>query len=309
MYIKKIFTLIAGISAFHTLLACDICGCGIGSYYVGILPEFKKKFIGLRYQHKSLMTHIGNNNQPTYLTTDEVYNITELWGAVNIGKKLRLLGFIPYNFNERKNQGASTNKSGLGDIALMGYYQLLNNHKTTPDNKILVHSLWVGTGIKLPTGLYNNTDKNVFEGIQNTFQLGTGSVDFTLQAVYDIRLQDAGLNTNISYKLNTTNRFDYSYGNKFTLNMLGYYKFKLSKECSAGPNAGIMYETSEKDRKDRSIEIFDSGGYSYTGTAGFELSWKKISLGANYQSPFSQKLAEGKVKGNDRFMMHMSVIL
>ncbi len=306
---KKIFSILAVLLAFETVHACDICGCGVGSYYVGILPEFRKKFVGLRYQNKGLMTHLGNDGRRTYLTTDETYHIAELWGAINIGKKFRLLGFIPYNFIIRKNQGVSIRKSGTGDIALMGYYQLLTTRKPASGNKMLVQSLWAGAGMKLPTGRYNPADKNVSESIQNTFQLGTGSLDFMLQAVYDIRLQDAGINTNISYKFNTTNRFEYRYGNKFTMNMLGYYKFKLGKSSSVGPNAGFMFETSEKDIKNNSTLIFDSGGNVFTGTAGFEFSWKKISLGANYQAPFSQQLAEGKVKSRDRVMAHLSFTL
>lgn len=291
---------------FLSATACDICGCGVGSYYVGILPEFRNKFAGIRYQHKSLMTHIGINGQRTYLTTDESYQITEVWGAINIGKKIRLLGFIPYNFIERVNQGISTRKSGLGDIALMGYFQLLNKHTTTNGNKMLVQSLWAGAGFKLPTGRYNQLDKNISESIQNTFQLGTGSMDFTLQAVYDIRIQDAGINTNVSYKMNTANRQEYRYGNKITSNALLYYKFRTGKKSNLAPNAGIIYETSAKDLKNQGIEIFDSGGNSLTATTGFETSIKKISLGFSYQIPLHQHLAEGKVKAGDRLMVHCS---
>ena len=286
--------------------ACDICGCGVGSYYVGILPEFRNKFAGIRYQHKSLMTHIGVNGQRTYLTTDESYHIAEAWGALNIGKKIRILTFIPYNFIERVNQGASTRKSGIGDIAVMGYYQFLNKHPTTRNNKMLVHSLWAGAGFKLPTGRYNQTDKNITEGIQNTFQLGTGSMDFTLQAVYDFRIQDAGLNTNLSYKMNTANRQNYQYGNKFTCNTLVYYKFRTGKKSNLAPNAGIMYETSEKDRKNQGFEIFDSGGNSLTATAGLETTINKMSVGLSYQTPLTQQLAEGKVRAGDRLMIHCS---
>jgi hypothetical protein len=59
------------------LRACDICGCGVGSYYLGILPEFKKRFIGLRYQHKGLITHLNATGGRSYLTTNETYFFRE----------------------------------------------------------------------------------------------------------------------------------------------------------------------------------------------------------------------------------------
>lgn len=289
--------------------ACDICGCGVGSYYVGILTDFKKRFIGLRYQHKSLITHLNAAGGRSYLTTDETYHIAELWGAVNIGKKFRVMGFIPYNFNQRLNQGVTTAQNGFGDVAAYGYYKIIDSRHVTKNKKLMIHSLWMGAGLKLPTGNYNNTDKNVTENIQNTFQLGTGSTDVVLNAMYDLRLQDAGINTNMSYKINTANKYNYRYGNKFTTNLLAYYKISLGKNGNLAPNTGVTYEQAGKDRKQNNGTVEESGGYSLTHKTGIEWSFKRFSWGANYQMPVQQRLAEAKVKSQNRLMIHVSVSL
>ena len=57
--------------------ACDICGCGVGTYYLGILPDFNKRFVGLRYQHKQLTTHLGPTGNRTPITADETYESLE----------------------------------------------------------------------------------------------------------------------------------------------------------------------------------------------------------------------------------------
>lgn len=44
--------------------------------------------------------------------------------------------------------------------------------------------------------------------------------------MYDVRLMDAGINTNVSYKINTTNKYDYRYGNKLSANIPACYKFR-----------------------------------------------------------------------------------
>ncbi|ULQ51281.1 transporter [Flavihumibacter fluvii] len=303
----RIFLSLLMIAVFSTsILACDICGCGVGSYYIGILPEFKKRFIGIRYQHKGLKTHIGPNGSISYLSSDETYQTLDIWGAWNIGKKFRIMGFIPYNVNQRTSSVGSVSKSGIGDIALNGYYQVFNQRKTIHDKKLLVHSLWVGAGLKLPTGEYNPADKNAVQGSQNSFQLGTGSVDGMLNAMYDLRIQDLGMNANISYKFNSANKYDYTYGNKFTVNWLTYYKIRLNKKIMVAPNAGCLFEFSAKDRNKYGSTVFESGGQLLMGTLGAEMTFGNIGIGGNYQTPLQQNLAENTVLAKPRVLVQVT---
>lgn len=289
-----------------SLFACDICGCGVGSYYIGILPEYNKRFVGLRYQHKTLQTHLGPQGQTTPLSTDETYQSAELWGGWNFGKKFRVLAFVPYNFNQRSSQASSGSKNGLGDIAVMGYYNLFTK-STTVSSKLLVHSLWLGAGVKAPTGKYEPGERLAVQESPNNFQLGTASTDFTLNAAYDVRLNDLGLNLNANYKINTENKYEYRYGNKLTTNALMYYKFRLFHQLTLAPNAGILYETAAKDVENGKYEMDVSGGHSASFVTGFELAMSKFSFGANYQTIVSQELANQRAKAGNRLMVHFSV--
>lgn len=304
---KKItISLLLLCSTAFASFACDICGCGVGSYYLGILPEFNKRFIGLRYQHKSLQTHLGPLGQRTPITADETYQTAELWGGWNIGSRFRVLAFVPYNFNKRESQTGNGTKNGIGDIALMGYYKLLDKTGTLGE-RLLVQSVWIGGGVKVPTGKYEPSERLAIQESPNNFQLGTASTDFTLNAAYDIRYNDLGLNTNVNYKINTENKYNYRYGNKLTANMLAYYKFRLANVVTVAPNAGVLYETADKDVENNKYNVEVSGGYSLSAVVGVEVAMKGLSFGANYQNVRSQDLAGGRAKAGNRVMVHMSL--
>lgn len=294
---------ITGITATR---ACDICGCGVGSYYLGILPEYNKRFIGLRYQHKALRTHLGPFGERTPITADETYQSAELWGGWNFGTRFRVLAFVPYNFNKRESQTGNGTKTGLGDIAVMGYYKLFD-HKGTLGERLLIQSLWIGGGIKVPTGKYEPTERLVVSESPNNFQLGTASTDFTLNAAYDIRYNDLGLNANVNYKINTENKYEYRYGNKFTSNLLVYHKFRVAQKVTVAPNIGVLYETAEKDVESKKYDVAVSGGYSLSAVGGVEVAMKGLSFGANYQNVRSQNLAGGRAYAGNRVMVHMSL--
>lgn len=306
---KKYIIVIAVILAIPVFsAACDICGCGVGNNYIGILPDFYKKIFGFRYRYNSLLTHVGAGGASTYLTTNETYRTVELWGGYNIGTRFRIMFAVPYSFNERLNQGTAISKNGLGDITFSGYYQVINNRKTVFSDKLLIQSLWIGAGIKLPTGQYNPLDKSSTNENTNLFQLGTATTDFTLNAMYDIRLQDAGLNLSSSYKINTTNKYNYKYGDKLSINSQAYYKIRVKNIMTIAPNAGIQYERAQKD-VDNKFSVDVSGGNLLLGTVGMEVSFKKMSIGGNFQTPLSQNLGNGFVKANNRFMLHVSLAL
>ncbi|MEQ7801452.1 transporter [Pedobacter sp. ASV1-7] len=303
---KIIATLILIVTSLTIVKACDICGCGVGSYYLGILPEYNKRFLGMRYQYKNLNTHLGPYGERTPITADETYQSAELWGGWNIGTKFRVLAFVPYNFNERKAQTGNGSKNGLGDIALMGYYKVFD-HKGTLGERLLVQSLWIGGGVKVPTGKYEPAERTAIQESPNNFQLGTASTDFTVNAAYDIRYNDVGLNANVNYKINTENKYEYRYGNKFTANLLAYYKIRIAKAITVAPNAGVLYETAQKDVESGKYDVDVSGGYSLSAVAGIEAGMKGLSFGANYQNVRSQDLAGGRAYAGNRLMVHMSV--
>ncbi len=299
-----LFTLLA-ICMIAKAYACDICGCGVGNSYIGILPEFNKHIFGIRYRYNSLLTHVGVDGATTYLTTDETYRTVEAWGGWDLGR-FRVMASIPYNFNERLNQGNTTKKDGIGDISASGFYQLVNSRKNVFSNNLLVQSLWLGGSVKLPTGDYNPLDKSATNENANLFQLGTGSLDFSVTGMYDIRLQDVGVNLAATYKINTTNKYEYSYGNKFSTNAQVYYKFRIKDIVTIAPNTGVLYENAENDL-DHGMSVDISGGRLLMGTVGVEASIKKIAIGGNWQTPLSQNLADGIVKANNRMMLHVAL--
>lgn len=305
---KKILLLSVLLMSFLFSFACDICGCGVGNYYLGILPEYKKRFLGLRYQHKTMLTHLGVGGTYSYLTTTETHHITELWGAYNIGKKFRVVGFLPMNTIQRKGDNLLEKKSGFGDIAVQGHYNFFNRKKSVGNN-LLVQSAWAGVGIKLPTGKYDNNSTDTQSGAQNSFQLGSGSTDISLHLMYDVRLGDVGINFNLGYRNNGENTAGYKFGNKFSSAITGYYKLIVKKQFQIALQSGIITEASNKDEKKNSGEVFATGGKLSLFSSTAEISHKKISAGLNFQTPVSQSLANGQTKAQNRVMLYLNFSL
>ncbi|MFD2742579.1 MULTISPECIES: transporter [Sphingobacterium] len=316
MNIFKKLGALTGFLLFATMVpqanACDVCGSGVGSYYLGILPNFNKRFVGLRYQQNRIQTHLGPTGNRTVNTADEQYQTMELWGAWNFGERWRVMAIVPYSFNRRTiGTGAqwaeSGTKDGLGDIVAMGHYKLFDDMHTTSNNTLLMQSLWIGGGVKVPSGTYDPSEQSkVGAGAANTFQLGTASTDFMINAAYDLRLMDAGVNINTTYKINTENKHGYRYANKIAINGLLYYKLNVKDKLRLSPNLGVLYESQSKDVLDNRFDVATSGGHSTIGIVGVEINAGKISVGGNFQRPFSQELADGRILAGNRVMTHVS---
>lgn len=276
--------------------ACEICGCGLGNYYIGILPRFEKRFIGLRYQFNSFHTRL--NDDPTEFSRD-FYQTIELWSGWNIGKKWQVLAFIPVNLNHQVSDEGVSNRNGIGDIAVLANYKVLDIN-----SKNFSQQLRIGGGMKLPTGKFDIEQNDPdLAAIANT-QIGSGSLDFLVDGMYSLRVKRFGMVNTVSYKINSANKDKYQFGNKFSANSFIYYSTRISS-ASFSPNVGILYEHSGENKlQDGKIDL--TGGYSLLGSLGTEISFSKIAVGFNIQLPVAQNFAENQTKEKVKGMVHIS---
>lgn len=279
----------------QTARACDACGCGVGSYQFGILPQQAKNFVGIRYQMKTDQTAPMHGS-----ASKEVFRSTEIWGRFYPLKRVQVLALLPYNFNRQETEDKVTQVQGLGDGLVLVNYNLLNN--TDSLYQKVKHNLFVGGGLKLPTGNYTN--KTESGDLNPNLQLGSGSLDLVANAMYTVRYDKIGLNTNLTYKYNTVNKNDFRFGNKFGAGTVLFSVLKV-KEMAIMPNAGFSTEITSKDQS-YDEELTESGGHANFLTLGTELYFKRLSAGATLQKPVTQNLSEGYVETGNRFLTHLT---
>jgi len=283
--------------------ACEICGCGLGSYYIGMMPQFSHKFIGLRYQYRRFHTVMADDASQF---SNDYYKTTELWAGWNIGKKWQLIAILPYNIVHQVSDDGVTNNQGIGDIAVMANYKLFDLNSTR-NGRAFAQQLWFGAGIKVPTGKFNvDATDPALVAVANT-QTGSASTDFMLNAMYNVRINKLGINTSASYKINTSNRDKYSFGNKFSAGSMVYY---AAKKGAVGimPNMGLMFENTASNSLQK-VTVAQTGGHLFSASAGLELSYKKLTVGASVQLPLSQNFSNGQTELKSKGMLHVTFSL
>ena len=300
---KKLFLSFIFLFMLSASFACPICGCGVGGFYIGLLPTNQSSFIGLRYQYSHYDTHLID--EPDQFSKDH-YHIVELWGGFTLGKKWQVLGFVPYHFNNQNTDDGLKTKNGLGDITVLANYKLWQSSKLMHNNKTFKHEFWLGAGVKLPTGTYNVdlTDPDTELGDVNS-QMGTGSIDFIANAMYNIHINKIGINTTVNYKINTTNNSNFKYGDRFSANSFAYYQARATKAIYVAPNIGILYEHASANFLSSS-KVDETGGYVTLASAGLEINYHNITVGTNLQLPFAQEFAHGQTEAKTRGLVHIT---
>jgi len=306
--VKKLFLSLLILSVFYTADACPICGCGVGGFYIGLLPTYKSQFLGLRYGYSHYETRL--NDDPTQFSHD-YYRQVELYGGVTLGKHWQVMGFLPYHFNHQITDDGVVDRNGLGDMSLLANYKLWESSKLSKNNTSFHQEFWLGAGIKLPTGKYGvnfsdstNNELSDLLGDVNS-QMGTGSTDFIFNMMYNIHFGMFGVNTTANYKVNTMNNSDFKYGDRLSINSFAYYQTKPIKKIYMAPNVGLLYEYTMPNHLAAS-KVQQTGGYVASASVGLDLNFTNITVGTNVQLPVAQDYAEGQTVQKVSGLVHVT---
>ncbi len=298
---KKIFLVALFFLSIQDSFACDICGCSSGNYFIGPFPQFHKHFFGLRYTFRNFKSVVADS--PDEFSKD-FYQTIELWSGWNIGKKWQVLGFVPYNINRQNSDDGITKSNGLGDITLIVNYNLLNKQSKDKGGNNVNQQLWVGGGVKIPTGKFSPDPNDIIPTASN--QAGTGSVDYIANAMYAVYIKNWGINSSLNYKVNRKSD-GYQFGDRFSSTAFVFRTFDNGGTVF-NPNAGLLFE-SLRANKLEGEKVPDSGGNALLASAGLEIGFKKVSVGFNVQLPVAQNFSNEQTTAKTRGMVHMTFTL
>jgi hypothetical protein len=299
---KKFLLLVLLTTITATSFACDICGCSSGNYFMGPFPQFRKHFVGLRYTFRTFTSHVAGSNEEF---SKDFYQTTEIWGGINMSKKWQVLAFIPYSFNRQSSDEGIKRSNGISDITLLSNYKVVDTRKQDTRGNRVSQQLWVGAGVKMPTGKFAANPDDIIPDANN--QPGSGSVDLVLNGMYTFHINDWGINSNLSYKINNEAK-SFKFGNRFSSSAFAFHTFNYGSKATINPNVGILYDNLQANHLNKE-KVEDTGGYALLGAAGAEMNFNKIAIGLNTQLPIAQNLSNHQTKTNVRGMLHITFLL
>jgi len=279
---------------------CDACGCSASGGSMGFSSMLNNNFVGLRYFNQSYTSRDGIFANSPWI--DENFNTIQAWTRIPVTEKIQISALIPYHLHERELTAGTEDISGLGDVTIMGLYTL---YETKSDSAIFTHKVNVGAGIKIPTGKF--TEANNLGTINQSFQLGTGSWDYSVVSEYVINRKDLGLNTTLNYILKTENSKNYQYGDQFNYATTLFYLFDF-KTIQLVPQAGVAGEIYQKNRQ-HNLDVPNTAGDILFGKFGIEAGKDKFSVGINAMLPVKQNLSNGNMEANYRWSINLNYTL
>lgn len=284
---------------FSLLEECDACGCSANGGSMGFSSMLSDNFIGIRYFHQSYQSRDGVFNDSPWI--DENFNTVQIWGRIPITNKLEVTVLVPYHFHRRVKSSGTQNVDGLGDFTLMALYRIFQTKDTLSGFK---YRILVGGGIKAPIGKFDSANNG---SVNPSFQVGTGSWDYSLTTENIIRKGNWGLNNALNYIIKTENDKNYKFGNQFNYGSTLFYSTMIKKVIVV-PQVGVAGETFQANQEFNQDIPFTKGDIFFS-KIGVEVGYRKFSTGINAMLPLNQNLTGGRVEANYRLGIHLNYSL
>lgn len=296
---RTLLVAVALLAILPAATACDVCGCSIGGNYFGILPQFHRHFVGLRWSEQSFRSaHSQSAARSGRFDTDESFRSADLLARFYPMRRVQVLTLVPYHIFNRVEDHQTVNTRGLGDISVLASYILLDTGDSLA--RSWQHTLSMGGGIKLPAG---NSGLRSADGeaYHPNLQPGSGTTDFMLTASYTLRRGAWGGTADILGRFNTQNRkTGYQYGNRVSGAVKAFYWFE-TKGITLLPNAGVFMDAAQTNTGQPDFTEGTGGGICLA-TLGLDIYFGRVSAGFTFQQPVWQDLGSGKVHSRNRWM-------
>ncbi|GCD79241.1 hypothetical protein [Schleiferia thermophila] len=271
LYYRALFVLVVIMWVFGAS-ACDICGCGIGGGYLGVMPQFHKNLIGYRY----LMSAFLHPETPYNATNGDqlqrdVYHRQDVWMRYYHGADNQFFVFIPYRMNVREYESGRVDWiKGIGDIQLNYLRQIIN--QSADPGRLWRHSWFVGAGLQMPTGKFMQRDA---QGRMHPLQIqsGIGAWGYQIQNLYILRWKNFGIQSDIQYRYFQPNELEYQLGNAFVSSISLFHWWQMTPRTALLPIMGMQLEAYGYDTEYR-IKKPDTGGQFGFLTAGVDLYYR-----------------------------------
>ncbi len=283
--------------SINSLLACDVCGCGTGSTYLGIDPNYGKTMFNARFQF-SQFSHPNtdlNFSQQNRVKSDHFYR-TEVWTQWQMKPKWQAKLTLPFARHQRFDMDGVSTIDGIGDVRAQVNYAILN--QTDSLNKSNRQLLFIGAELGLPTGKYQQRDRYELK-LPAAFQIGKGAFSYQAFARHVLKRQNWGVSSHVQFLYNGENELQYRFGEQTTVATSFFYSKKV-KNTLWLPSLGLRWDYYSNDVQ-YGITKAHTGGHVLNVSAGLDFYFSKWVLNVFGQVPVQQTLSESQPESKSNF--------
>lgn len=270
--------------------ACDACGGGGSSQFLGLQAGAGRSFAGLQYFYSAYRGSFPSAyaNRPNESTYDQS-NQWRLTGRLSIGDNYRVFVQLPYMSNVRTRDSGSSTVSGIGDISVMAG-RLVYTHSSA-----VRQYLFANIGVKAPTGQY--TSPLTTERTIPALQTGNGAWNGLANINYTLQGNKLGVNLDVSGTFTTASSDQYKFGNGIATTALVFYTHHRGR-YNIIPQAGIRSELTGQDYFNYQKRWLNdaTGGHLAYALAGIQATRGKVGARATAFIPVQGKYWGGEVR-------------
>lgn len=300
---KKYLLLALLLISTELMAGCDMC-----TMYLGMHPNQTKNSVGLRYRMSSYSlasAHNHNHGAESQTSTNKelrTFQTTELWAQFMLSSRWQIIAIVPYSMNSvEQNNLVIDSYNNFGDVQIINRYQIYRSGEDEEFQK----QLSLGLGIKAPTGVY--TEKSRAGALDQHIQNGTGSWDVLFNTSFLIKNERYGFNQEFNLKVNSSNKNDYKFANRYSSASSVFLFFKI-KRVSIQPSLTAMIEYADYDQS-QGNSVYFSNGASIYAQSGIDIYYKKFIININSAVPMYEKLNDAGAENIYRMGLGINYIM